>query len=199
MDVFEAMDTCIAMRYLKPDPVPRADLERLVHYATRASSPSNSQFWSFIVVTDPEVRKRLGQAVLSMTESLRAMAGTDAVDASRSKMYAGAMHLIENFARVPAWIVCCGRHAYPAENPLESMLYGAVYPAAQNLIVAARAMGLGTTFTTLQMMAEPQFREILRIPEGVRPVVTVAVGYPERAFRKNTRKPLAEVLHWNGW
>jgi nitroreductase len=123
----------------------------------------------------------------------------DATDASKVKMYASAAHLIENFARVPAWILCCAPNAFPTDNPQEVYLYSSVYPAAQNLIVAARSMGLGTTFTTFHVMAERVFRETLRIPDDVRPCATVAVGHPERGFTRVKRKPIEEVMHLNGW
>ena len=63
MDVFEAMETCRAMRYLKPDPVPEDTIRKLIHAATRASSPRNSQPWAFVVLRDPDVKARLGEAL----------------------------------------------------------------------------------------------------------------------------------------
>ena len=200
MEVIEAMETCVAMRYLKPDPVPEADLKRLIYAATRASNPSNSQLWSFIVVTDAELKSRLGRAVAAaMAEVTGRLTDSAATDASLAKMIAGAMYLVENFERIPALIVCCARNAYPPDNPSESMMYAAAYPAAQNLIVAARSMGLGSTFTTFQMLAESEFRAALRIPDDVLPCVTICVGYPERKFTKVKRNPVEDVLHWNGW
>jgi nitroreductase len=199
MDVFEAMETCIAMRYLRPDPVPRADLERLVYAATRASSPANSQLWSFIIVTDPALKSRLEEAVKAALGAASGFVPADRVDPSLAKMYASAGHLLENFARVPAWIVGCAPNAYPPNAPDEKYVYSAVYPAAQNLIVAARSMGLGTTFTTFSLIAESGFRETLGIPEEVRPCVAIAVGYPEKGFTRVKRKPIQDVIRWNGW
>ena len=69
-------------------------------------------------------------------------------------MLAGAGHLLEHFADVPAWIVICGRKVYPPQAPSEAMVWSTVYPAGQNLIVAARALGLGATFTTFHLAAE---------------------------------------------
>ena len=198
MDVIEAMETCIAMRYLKEDPVPPADLERLVYAATRASSPGNSQEWEFLVLSDAAKKAEIGAAIWSavapMFENLTA-------DASgvRGRMYTGASHLARNFAKIPAWILGCARNNYPPQAPVENFMYSAVYPAAQNLIVAARAMGLGTTFTTFQRSAEPVIRRVLSIPDDIHMCVLVAVGYPEKPFAPVKRKPVSDVLHWNGW
>lgn len=198
MDVIEAMETCIAMRYLKEDPIPKADLERLIYAATRASSPGNSQEWEFIVLSDAALKAEIGDAVWTavapMFESLTAAGG-----GTTARMYRGAEQLARNFAKVPVWILGCARKNYPPQAPTEAFMHSTIYPAAQNLIVAARAMGLGTTFTTFQMSAEPVIRRVLAIPNDVHLCVLVAVGYPARPFAPVRRKPVSEVLHWNGW
>jgi nitroreductase len=78
-------------------------------------------------------------------------------------------------------------------------MYSTIYPAAQNLVVAARSMNIGTAFTTFHQVAGDVIREALRIPDDVHMCVFVAVGYPDRQFTKIRRKPVADVLHWNGW
>jgi nitroreductase len=67
-------------------------------------------------------------------------------------MIAGAMHLVETLNETPAIIFVCGPVAYPPDAPIEQFVWSALYPAAENLIVAARSLGLGTTFTTLHMI-----------------------------------------------
>jgi nitroreductase len=198
MDIVEVMETCIAMRYLKDDPVPKADLERLIYAATRASNPGNSQGWEFLVLDDPDTKSQVGAAVLDGMAPAFANR-PDGLDGVQARMYAGAQHLAENFARVPAWILGCGRKIYPPHDPQDVFLYSTVYPAAQNLILAARSMGLGTCFTTFNMVAESTLRSLCRIPDDVRLCVFVAVGYPERNFSKVRRKPVQDVLHWNTW
>jgi len=78
-------------------------------------------------------------------------------------------------------------------------VWSAVYPASQNLILAARGLGLGTTFTTFHMVAEPVVRETLGLPDDVLIGTTLCVGYPDRPFGPVARKPVAEVIHWDGW
>ena len=196
MDVLPAMDTCTAMRYFKEDPVPKEDLEKLIYAATRASNPGNSQGWAFLVIDDPQIKTRVGDKVLQGMEPFFANrpAGADAVE---ERMLQGAEHLAKNFAKVPAWIVGMARKVYPPHDPQESFMHSTIYPAAQNLIVAARSMGIGTCFTTFPGHAEPEIRELCNVPEDLHMFVYVAVGFPERAFMPVKRKPLDEVLTWN--
>jgi nitroreductase len=186
------------MRYLKPDPIPRETLTRLIHAATRASNPGNSQGWEFVIIDDAGIKLRIGEAVRT------GMAATfenkpPGLDAVAERMYRGAEHLARHFAEVPAWILGGARKIYPPQAPRDEFLYSTIYPAAQNLVVAARAMNLGTAFTTFQWVAEPLLREILEIPDDVRLCVFIAVGYPDRKFTSVKRRPVEDVLHWNGW
>ena len=196
MDVLTAMETCTAMRYLKEDPVPKEDLEQLIYAATRASSPGNSQGWSFLVIDDVQTKAAIGAKVLDgMTPFfVNRPPGADAVE---ERMLVGAEHLAKNFAKVPAWIVCMARNVYPPQDPQESFMHSAIYPAAQNMIVAARSMGIGTCFTTFGSIAEAEIRQLCNVPDDLHLFVFVAVGYPERAFMPVRRKPVAEVLTWN--
>jgi nitroreductase len=200
MDTLEAMNTCVAMRYLKPDPIPEELLRQVLHAATRASSPGNSQAWEFVVLRDPAKKKRIGDAIAAAMRPRLAQMSAGEGDPVRQRMLRGLRHLLESFASVPAFVFVCGRNVYPTpEQPIEQFLWSALYPAAQNLIVAARALGLGTTFTTLHGLAEPVVRETLAIPDEVRIGVMIPIGFPERGFGPVRRKPLDEVVHWETW
>src|SRR5687767_13934040 len=89
MDVFEAMGTARAIRYLKPDPVPTEHIEKLIWAATRASSPGNSQAWGFVVVSDAEKKARIGGAVSDAVSGFIRDPGPDA-DRSVRLMLNGA-------------------------------------------------------------------------------------------------------------
>ena len=191
MEVLEALSTARAIRYLKPEPLPDAVLEKLVWGATRASNPGNSQGWEFVVVRDRATKERLGAAVRErMGAGIRSMPREGPM---QRRMLDGAAHLLEHFAEVPAWIVICGRKVYPPQAPSEAMVWSTVYPAAQNLTLAARGLGLGTTFTTFQAAAEAEFRAELGIPDDVLMAVSVALGFPDREFGPVLRKPVSEV------
>jgi nitroreductase len=137
MDVIEAMETCNAARYLKPDPVPQDLIERVIYAATRASSPGNSQQWDFIVVRNPEAKQKIRDLLAPRFKAMREGAQTGRVT---SRMIDGAMHLAETLNEVPAIVFVCGPVAYPPNAPVEQFVWSALYPAAQNLIVAARSV-----------------------------------------------------------
>src|SRR5690242_10974099 len=180
MDVIEAMETSSAARYLKPDPVPQDLIERVIYAATRASSPGNSQKWDFIVVRSPEAKRKIRDLLVP---HFKAMAvGLPTAGRAPSKMIAGAMHLAETMNEAPAIIFVCGPVAYPPNAPIEQFVWSALYPAAQNLIVAARSLGLGTTFTTFHMFMESELRDLLGIPKEIKFGVMIPIG-----DRKSTR------------
>jgi len=197
MDVIEAMETCSAARYLKPDPVPQELIERVIYAATRASSPGNSQQWDFIVVRDPEAKRKIRDLLVPRFKAMAV--GLPTTGRAPSKMIAGAMHLAETLNDVPAIIFVCGPVAYPPNAPMEQFVWSALYPAAQNLIVAARSLGLGTTFTTFQMFMENELRELLGIPQEIKFGVMIPIGWPQKDFVKVKRKPITGVIHWDKW
>jgi nitroreductase len=198
MDVFEAMGTARAIRYLKPDPVDRELIEKLIWAATRASSPGNSQAWEFVVITDADAKARIGGAISDAVSGVMRDPSPDA-DRSVRLMLSGAKALAQSLATAPALVLVCGRNVYPPNQPDELMVWSACYPAAQNLIVAARALGLGATFTTFQRRAEAVVRGTLGIPDDVRMAALIPIGWPDRDHGPVNRKPVDEVIHWDGW
>lgn len=198
VDALTAIHTSIAMRYLRPDPVPDALLLRVLAAATCASSPGNSQGWEFVVVRDAERRRQLGAAIRDGMARFRPQVPTDG-DPSRRRMLAGANHLLDHLHEVPVMIFVCGGAVYPAAAPSTDWIPSTLYPAAQNLIVAARALGLGSVFTAYHKVAEPRVREILGIPDAVQIAVTIPLGFPARPFRPVKRRPLEEIVRWDRW
>ncbi len=197
MDVFEAMSTCRAMRYLKPDPVDDELIEQVVTAATWAPSPGNSQGRDFVVVADPAKKQRIGEAISAVMRDR--VAAMDRPDRTHRLMLDGTGHLVESLATCPVLIFVCGRAVYPPQAPRESFVWSSIYPAAQNLIVAARALGLGTVFTTFQGVAEPVIREALAIPDDVHIGCMIPMGWPARRFGPVKRLPYEQVVHRDGW
>jgi nitroreductase/uncharacterized protein YciI len=199
LGVLEAMGSARAMRRLKPDPVPDELVEKLLWAATRASNPGNSQGWAFVVVRDAAQKRALRDAIAGgMREFLGSLPSAGSTPAER-RMIEGATHLVQGLDRVPVLIAVCARNVYPPDAPNERYVWSAVYPASQNLCVAARALGLGTTFTTFQTVAEPEVRRILGIPDDVYIGTLIPVGWPERAFGPLRRKPLEPLIHRDRW
>jgi nitroreductase len=197
MDVFDAMGTARAMRFFQPDPVPADLLDKVLWAATRASSPNNTQAWHFVVVQDAEQRQRLGDAVAPFAQRVKSM--PDPGNSMDRRTLAGAKNLGATFGDIPCLIFVCGRNVYPPGAPRETMMYSAVYAASQNLVVAARAVGLGAAFTTLHHVAEPQMREILGIPEEVFIGTVIPLGFPAGPTGAVNRRPVEEVVHHDRW
>ena len=196
MDLFEALDTNRAMRRLKPDPVPRELLEQLVHAATRAPSAGNSQHWSFVIVTNREDMRFLGDILQRRLGQF----SRDPEDDAQGRMMRAVRYLIAHFHETPAVIFCCIRNAYPnAETPVRATMWSTIYPATQNLLLAARGLGLGAAMTTFQAGAEDEIKAHFGIPDDVYIGSTIPVGYPMGRFGPLGRKPIDEVLHWERW
>jgi nitroreductase len=197
MDVFEAMGTARAMRFFQTDPVPDELVDKVLWAATRASSGNNTQGWDFVVVRDAGQRARLGEALSGFVKRVEAM--PDPGNETDRRTLVGAKNLAATFAQVPVIIVVCGANIYPPDQPRETFMYSAVFAAAQNLVVAARALGLGAAFTTLHGVAEQQFREILQIPADRYLGVTIPLGWPAGPVGPVSRKPIEEVVHHDRW
>ena len=197
MDVFEAMETCRAIRYLKADPVPDELIDKVLFAATRAPSPGNSQGWDFVVLDDPAGKARIADAVrTAMADRVAAM---DRPDKTMRLMLDGTAQLIDTLAQAPVLIFVCGPVIYPPGAPREQFTWSALYPAAQNILLAARALGLGTTFTTMHMTAEPTVREVLGLPDEIKIAAMIPMGWPDAKFGPVTRRPLADFVHRNRW
>jgi nitroreductase len=197
MDVFEAMSTCRAIRYLKPDPVPDELIEKCIWAATRAPSPGNSQGWDFVVVTDRAKIAAIGADVeAKMTARVAAMTRTDKTS---RLILDGTANLVRTIAQCPVLILVCGKAVYPVEAPREAFVWSALYPAAQNLIVAARALGLGTTFTTFHHVADRVIREQCAIPEDVYISCMIPMGWPAANFGPVERLPTESFIHRDTW
>ena len=185
MELFEAIHTTRAMRRLDPDrSVPEADIRRILEAATKAPSGGNSQPVRWIVVTDQEVRRQLGEVYRRCAAKL--MEGDEDSPLTRS-----SWHLIDHFGEAPALIVACseGQNRRPAS----------VYPAVQNLMLAARGLGLGTTLTTSHLEDEAAVRRILGIPENVMTYCIIPVGYPLGRWGEAQRKPVEDVAYRDRW
>lgn len=195
----DAMFSLRAMRRLKPDPVSEEDLRFLVEAATQAASGHNIQSWGFIVVRDAEQRRRIGEAYLELAStSVKTALEAEMPEADR-KIYQNAWRLAERFVDIPALIVCCLRGPVPRDRAWQATWYGSIFPAVQNLMLAARSRGLGTVLTTLHLLDETPFRKILELPDDVYTVAIIPVGHPEGAFGPPLREPAETVTHWDRW
>ena len=201
MDLFEAMNTCRTMRYIKPDPISRDTVKELIHYATRAANPGNSQGWRFIILDEQPTKDTI--AGLVKEKFLPVMANAETPNKSFELMKRGAVHLMENWAKVPVWILVCGRNAFPPQQPMEQYLWGTLYPASQNLMLAARGMGLAATVMEWHTDEEKAFvRGVLNVPDDVYFASVIGIGHPDlekQKFGPVKRNCVEDVICWNHW
>jgi nitroreductase len=208
LSVHEALFTTRAMRHLRPDPVPREDLEYLIEAATMAPSAGNLQMWAFVVVTDVEQRRRLAALHREagrqyIRDGVLASADTDD---DRRRVYTQAMHNVEHLDEAPAIIVPCLTVPAPDDANAASGLFGSIFPAIQNLLLAARSRGLGgvlitlgTDYSPVEVRDNPVIDEVLGLPEHVKAVALVPVGYPQGEWGRPWRQPWQDCTHWDHW
>lgn len=192
MDVFEAMRTTRAMRRLDNDrAVAEEDVWTIVEMATKAATGGNAQPVRWLVVTDADKRRRLGDIYRECWAQVGAMyrQRTPEDDTLTKRILTSADHLGEHMGEAPVLIVPCSKGGDAAS----------VYPGVQNLFLAARALGLGTTLTTVHKLKEPEVRAVLGIPEEVSTWALIPVGYPLGRWGEPARRPVEEITYWDSW
>ena len=202
MDFFDAVTTQRAMRRLKADPIPDAVLRQIMEAAICAPSGGNRQGWSFVVIRDAAVRARLGELYRESWGELMkvpyyAGASKEPPDSPAGRMLASARHLGEHLGEAPVLILACIA-IDPGTTP--NLTTGSsIYPAVQNIMLAARALGVGSCLTTIHRFRDAEVKELLGIPAHVETAALIPLGYPLGKFGKAPRQPLAEVAFADGW
>lgn len=201
--VLDALHSTPARRYLSTEPIPDHIILALLDAAVRGPSGGNSQQWGWLVVTDPAIKKPVAgwyrEAWTAAYGNRRAeiLARPANPEGLTHRSFLAAEHLAEHLEEAPVWIFPVLRHAATSTNPrLGSSIYGAV----QQLILAARAYGIGATLTTLHSGHEDDVRRLLGLPDDALTMALVPLGYPARGrWSQPIRRPLADVVHWNRW
>ena len=198
MPLDEAMSTQRAIRRLKPDPVDDALVLRLIELALKAPVGSNAQNWEFIVVKDRAVKQQLGRY---NKQAWTLYGGIGRRTFARDKpamlrIVKAVDWQAEHFADIPVVIVGCLRGPRLWAPPVAaSSYYGSIYPAMQNLLLAARAAELGAALITLPLWSTFLARRALGLPWSVTPCAVVPLGWPKGRYGPTTRKPVGEVVH----
>jgi nitroreductase len=196
-ETLAAMNTARAVRRYTSEAVPSELIETLVWAATRAGGPENNQPWEFVVVTDPSVRAKVGELVSAAAE-MHAASFPPTHDPAVRRTQESAKRLVRHFGDTPVMIFVCHHVVeYPEAYVAAGVGHSAVFMAAANLLVAARALGLGAAFTFTHMLAGPALPKLLELPDDVAIAVTIPVGWPERPVGPVSRRPYQEVLHWD--
>jgi nitroreductase len=220
IELFEAIHTARSLRRLKTDPVPQALITQLLDAAIRAPSAGNAQNWAFVVVRDPQRRRGLGEIYRKASKIAEAMYAARGkplhlTERQFERMMATGAYLWDHMGDAPVILIPCLRQ--PVVPPAESLppdfraryedelayvqrIRGAsIYPAVQNIILACRALGLGTTITTNHIRCEDEVRALLNLPDGVDTFAMMPIGWPVDRFGPLSRRPLSEVVHADGW
>ena len=191
------MQTQRSIRRLKPDPVDDALVLRLIELALKAPTGSNAQNWEFIVVKDRAAKERLGR-LNRMAWRLYGGAGR-VVMRNRPKMLRildAVDWQAKHFAEIPVVVVACLRGVrLPFPPVVGASYYGSIYPSVQNLLLAARAAGLGAGLITLPLWGTLLARWALGLPWNVTPCAVVPLGWPRGRYGPTTRRPVGEVIH----
>jgi 3-oxoacyl-[acyl-carrier protein] reductase len=195
MSLDEAIYTTRAMRRLHPDPVPAELLSQIIEAATMGPSGNLAQNWRFYVVTDRDQMAKLGDLWSQIYERVRHRSGELPETLIKSCEY-----MIEHFRNVPA-AVLAGATEFPgsdANHVLMTTWYASILPSVQNLMLAARSRGLGTTLTTLLLAAPDALRDIVGADDDVTFVALIPLGYPKGRFGRPARNPVDAVARLDG-
>ena len=205
MPMLDAMMTQRAVRRVLPDPVDDAVVLKCIELALRAPTGSNGQNWEFVVVKDQRVKdqlaKRYRQAWSIYGAIGKRVAGGDE---DMQKILRAVQWQVDHFSEIPVLVVPCLRGGMrppylPSPFIGESSYFGSIYPSVQNLLLAARAMGLGASLITLPLWSVTSARRILGLPLSVTPVCVVPLGWPRGRYGPTTRKPVEQVAHLNSY
>ena len=190
MSLFEAIHSQRSVRHFSTKPVHEDLVEAILEAAIRAPSAGNRQPWHFIVIRDREAKRRLGQWYLDSWRHMVAAIG----EASSSESYRSGGDLARQMEDIPVLILAC-------VNQGASTMGSSIYPAVQNLMLAARGFGLGTVLMTNHMRFEQEVKAFLGIPEDVDTAALIPIGYPAEGVRfgGSRRKPLTEVVSYDRW
>jgi len=173
-------------------PIEPEVLEACIEIATQAPTGRNAENWRFLIITHPD--KKLAIAELYR----RALANL--VSSRRLEAKATQQALADRLHEMPALILVCSEGRPPDQIAGQVGFYGSIMPAAWSLMLALRARGIGSTWTSLHMLFESETAEILGIPDDVTQTILLPVGYTRDAVLKPAdRKPPHEVTYWNGW
>jgi nitroreductase len=192
----EAMRTQRALRRLKPDPVDDALVLRLIELALKAPTGSNSQNWEFVVVKDAAVKAQLARRN-RQAWSLYGGIGrrTSRNDPKMLRVLDAVQWQADHFEEVPVLVVACLRGPrLPWPNIAAASYYGSIFPSVQNLLLAARAAGLGAALITLPLWSTFSARRILGLPWSVTPCAVVPLGWPLGKYGPTTRRPVGDVV-----
>jgi nitroreductase len=221
MPLVEAMTTQRAVRRLKPDPVDPDIVLRCIELGLKAPTGSNGQNWEFVVVTERATKAALAEryrqawklyggighwiAEQQGASGLAGMIGRamgssgETGPEAMSKILRAVEWQVDHFEELPVLVIPCLRGSKAPFVPVPAIAntsyYGSIYPSVQNLLLAARAMGLGASLITLPLWSMTSVRHLLGLPLSVQPACIVPLGWPQGRYGPTTRRAVGDVVH----
>ena len=203
MTLEEGMRTQRAIRRLKPDPVDDALILKCIELALKAPTGSNAQNWEFVVVKDREVKgklARLNRMAWAAYGGIGRWMARRQGDDKMLRIIEAVQWQADHFEEIPVIVVACLATMIPIlPRVAAASLYGSIFPSVQNLLLAARAAGLGAALITLPLWSTFLARRALGLPWTVTPCAVVPLGWPRGRYGPTTRKPVGEVIHLDRW
>lgn len=194
-DFFDVVRSQRGIRRYAPDDVPDEVVRKIIEAATWAPSGSNRQPWHFIVIRHADVKRRLGELY---REGMVALGGEKAPKPSTGEPGVPPI-FSDDLSSVPVVVMVC-LEKWPMRG--RATLLGAhIFPAVQNLMLAAAALGLGTRLTTIWQHKDDEVSALLGIPDTVESMAMIPMGYPggDEHLGGGTRKPVDDVMHFDRW
>jgi nitroreductase len=204
ISLYQGIISTRAIRRYTDEPVPDDALRDILFAATRAPSGSNRQPFRFIVLTSGEVsqeaKRLIGAGARRFWEEKRAADGYDKgsgvlADSPKSRLARTMQQYVDNYESVPVVVLACFRH-YRHTSYTDG---ASVYPACQNLLLAARALGFGGVMTSWHFAADKELRVLLGIPDDVEISATITLGRPAGHHGPVRRRPLSELVYGERW
>ena len=209
MPLADAMMTQRAIRRVLPDAVDDVLVLKCIELALRAPTGNDGQIWEFVVVKDVHIKEQLAKRYRQAWRLQHGVVLRRAIaeDESMAKIARSIQWQIDHFTEIPVLVVACLRlGARDGRLPFvrmphvaESAYWGSIYPSVQNLLLAARAMGLGASLITLPLWSQGSARRVLGLPGSVTPCCIVPLGWPRGRYGPTTRKPVEQVAHRDGY
>ena len=200
--LIEIIGSTRAMRRLKPDPVPDELVRKILEAGVCAASGGNNQRWRFMVVKDRSIKEQVQRWYQKAFDEVVGPRYRNSEPPPGSspgryrRQHDAVEYLTEHYHEAPIWIVACQDDGEAAPSRSSG---ASIYPAVQNMLLMARALGLGATLTTRHLRHEREVEEILGLPPGVHSYAILPIGYPMGNFGPVRRGPLSDVVFQDKW
>ena len=205
MNLFEVMYNCRAMRRLDTREVEEEKLRQLIEAANQAPSGSNMQSARWIIARDSEVKQKLADlnrkgVEVYLGNQIQNPGSLPHQDKDkRGRMVDAVVWQMEHMHEIPALIIACMDFGVEVTPAMRAGGNGSIWPGIQNLLLAARALGLGAAPTTLALMDPDATAVALGLPKTMAAYCLIPVGYPLGKFGPVTRKPVEEIMRFDKW